>query len=179
MVRMQMSSLPWSTVANELHGGVKIGPIVREARKSDTLMIVKNNIQLALETEGMSLEEGVALKGVETVLSSSDRGFYLIVEDNERMIGQCLITREWSDWRNGYFWWVQSVYVYKDWRGKGIFSSIFEKIRSMARERIDIVGLRLYVDRENASAREVYQRLGMKESRYVMYDMDLLDPESD
>jgi GNAT superfamily N-acetyltransferase len=166
-------------VINEPYGGVKIGPIVREAHKSDTPIIAKNNIQLALETEGMHLEERAAIKGVETVLSNSDRGFYLIVEDNGQMIGQCLITREWSDWRNGYFWWVQSVYVGKDWRGKGTFSSIFEKIHSMARERIDVVGLRLYVNRENALAREVYQRLGMKESRYVMYEKDLSDPESD
>ena len=160
-------------------GGVKIGPIVREARKSDAPIIAKNNIQLALETEGMRLEERGALKGVETVLSDSDRGFYLIVENNGQMIGQCLITREWSDWRNGYFWWVQSVYVDKDWRGKGIFSLIFDKIHSMARERIDVVGLRLYVDRENTSARGVYKRLGMNESRYVMYEMDLSGPESD
>jgi GNAT superfamily N-acetyltransferase len=160
-------------------GGVRVRPIVREAHESDALTIAQNNIQLALETEGMLLEKRGALRGVEIVLSDSDRGFYLIVEDNGQMIGQCLITREWSDWRNGYFWWVQSVYVDKDWRGKGIFSSIFDKIESMARERVDIVGLRLYVDRENASAREAYQRLGMNESRYVMYEMDLFDPESD
>lgn len=164
---------------NEPHGGVKFNRIVREARESDALLIARNNIQLALETEGMNLEERAALKGVETVLSDSNRGFYLIVEDNGQLIGQCLITKEWSDWRNGYFWWVQSVYVDKDWRGKGIFSSIFEKIQSMARERIDVVGLRLYVDRENASARGVYIKLGMKESRYIMYEMDLSGPEGD
>lgn len=149
---------------------------MREARESDALSIARNNIQLALETEGKHLEEIGALRGVEIVLSDSNRGFYLIVEDDGKMIGQCLVTREWSDWRNGYFWWVQSVYVDKDWRDKGIFSSIFDEIHSMARERIDVIGLRLYVDQENTSAREVYQKLGMKESRYVMYEMDLCGP---
>lgn len=113
------------------------------------------------------------MKGVEAVLSDPSKGFYLIVEENGRIVGQCLITSEWSDWRNGFFWWIQSVYVDMDLRGKGIFSSIFEKVRKMAGERKDVVGFRLYVDRENASARNVYSRLGIKESRYSMHEMDM------
>ena len=85
-----------------------------------------------------------------------------------------MITYEWSDWRNGTFWWIQSVYVTQEGRGKGVFKSLYEYILSLARSRTDVCGLRLYVEENNTRARQTYERLGMKESHYRMYELDFV-----
>jgi len=142
---------------------------IREASKSDVRAIVHNNLRLALESEGIRLDEQVVRKGVDAVISDPMRGFYLVAEDGGEIVGQCLVTPEWSDWRDGYFWWIQSVYVEKEMRNRGILSMIFERVHELAEKR-GIVGIRLYVDRENMVAISAYERLGMIKSRYLMME---------
>lgn len=144
--------------------------MIREALESDVTRIAMNNIELAFETEEKEIDMETALKGAEAVLRDDRRGFYLLVECEGRTVGQCLITREWSDWRNGTFWWVQSVFVDKEWRKKGVFSYLFGKLMEKA-EGASIIGIRLYVDKGNTSAIQVYESLGLKQTRYSMFEM--------
>lgn len=146
--------------------------IIRDALESDIVQIAMNNIDLALETEGRSIDRDTALRGVEAVLRDEDKGYYLVAEICGKILGQCLVTREWSDWRNGYFWWVQSVFVDSRWRKKGVFSLIFDKLIEKAKESL-IVGIRVYVDRGNTTALEVYRSVGLKQSRYSMLEMEM------
>ena len=101
------------------------------------------------------------------------RGFYLVAETAGQVVGQLLVTAEWSDWRNAYFWWVQSVYVSPDYRRRGVYRALDSHIRAEARRRGDTCGVRLYVERANHVARQAYTNLGMTRSRYDLYEIDL------
>ncbi|MEZ5392586.1 MAG: GNAT family N-acetyltransferase [Bryobacterales bacterium] len=102
------------------------------------------------------------------------KGFYLVAEEEGAVVGQLLITYEWSDWRNGVFWWVQSVYVRPESRGRGVYSTLYEDAVRRAREAGDVCGLRLYVERENRRAQRTYQKLGMRPTVYEMYETDFV-----
>jgi len=125
---------------------------------------------MAQETQAMVLDPEVAHKGAAAALAYPDKGRYYVVEAEGQVVAQTLITTEWSDWRNGRFWWIQSVYVLPEWRGRGIFRLLYEYLQSRARACGDVRGLRLYVHRGNEDARAVYERVGMTESEYVMYE---------
>ena len=131
------------------------------------------NAAMARETEGKALDLGQLRAGVEAVLGDAHRGFYLVAETAGQVLGQLLITDEWSDWRNAYFWWVQSVYVSPDYRRRGVYRALDSHIRDEARQRDDICGVRLYVERANNVARQAYTSLGMTRSRYDLYEIDL------
>jgi GNAT superfamily N-acetyltransferase len=146
--------------------------LVRRAQPADMEIIAGNNRATAWETEERELDPAVARRGVEAVLNDPSKGFYLVAEDAGGIVGQCMVTLEWSDWRCGFFWWIQSVYVRKDCRHRGVFSRIYRTVEETARAQEDVVGLRLYVDADNHAAWRAYRSVGMHEARYVMFELD-------
>jgi GNAT superfamily N-acetyltransferase len=146
-------------------------PLVREARPGDRASIVEFNARLARETEGKALDQAVLDRGVGAALTDPDRLRYWVAEaSGETIVGQAAITREWSDWRNGWIWWFQSVYVHPDARGLGIFRSLYQTIRAAALASPGVIGLRLYVEDENLTAQRTYQSLGMRPGGYQVFE---------
>jgi len=143
---------------------------IRKARGEDAASLVLFNRAMALETEGIRLDEETLTAGVHAVLSTADRGFYVVAEEDGEVAGGLLVTREWSDWRNAWFWWIQSVYVVPQARGKGIYRELSAFVWALAVEVGDVCGIRLYVEKENRTAQTVYRRLGMHETDYLMYE---------
>ena len=137
-------------------------------------MVARFNAAMGRETEGIVLDRRRLGRGVRSILRDSAKGFYLVAELNARIVGQMMITREWSDWRNGYFWWIQSVYVLPSQRKRGVYRALHEHAISAGRKREDICGIRLYVDWENTRAKKVYRKLGMRRSNYEMYEEDFV-----
>ena len=143
---------------------------VRRATPRDMDVLVAHNCAMAHETEGKELDRDVVTRGVLGLFERPAHGFYLVAERAGRVAGSLMVTSEWSDWRDGFFWWVQSVYVDAAHRRRGIYRSLYDEVRTEAREADDVCGLRLYVERENAAARSVYARLGMDETSYRLYE---------
>lgn len=143
---------------------------IRFAVPADGDVIAARNCEMAYETEGRELDPETAMKGALALLEDSAKGWYLVAEYGGTVVGQCMITREWSDWRNGHYWWIQSVYIVPECRRTGVFSALYAWISGEAHRRPDVVGLRLYVEEENTSAREAYCSLGMEHTPYVMYE---------
>jgi len=143
---------------------------IRKATQDDANIIVRFNSEMAHETESIVLSQQKLNKGVIAVFEDSTKGFYIVAECDGVVVGQAMITYEWSDWRNAIIWWIQSVYVLPDYRKAGVFRSIFEQIKSLAQES-NACGLRLYVDESNTIAKKAYKNLGMKESHYDLYEM--------
>jgi GNAT superfamily N-acetyltransferase len=144
--------------------------IVRRARIDDVNDIVRFNMEMAYETEGITLSNEKLTDGVKAVFGDDKKGFYIIAECDDKVVGQAMITYEWSDWRNAIFWWIQSVYVIPEYRKAGVFKAIWTEIKSMA-ESSNVCGLRLYVERNNSVAKSVYLILGMEESHYDFFEM--------
>ena len=150
---------------------------IRPATAADLSVIVEFNANLALETEGKTLPPQTLRRGVALALDDRDRLTYWVVEAPDlinpgqtRVVGQAAVTREWSDWRAGYIWWFQSVYVHPDYRNQGVFRLLYANVRTIARSTPDVIGLRLYVEVSNAQAQRVYQSLGMKPGGYDVYE---------
>jgi GNAT superfamily N-acetyltransferase len=139
--------------------------LVRPARTDDAAVIAAFNVALAKETEDVALAPEVIGPGVEAALGDPARSLYFVAEEEGRVVGQTMVTYEWSDWRNGFLWWIQSVYVAPVAREKGVFKALHARVVEEAR-RAKAVGIRLYVFDENRRAQEVYRRLGMKDGRY-------------
>ena len=145
-------------------------PIIRKAVTQDIKTIVGFNQDMALETESITLDEGKLVSGVKGVFEDPERGFYIVCEI-EGIVRACLmITCEWSDWRNGTFWWIQSVFVHKKYRNQGLYRLMYEFIKTQIDSDDQTVGVRLYVDEDNAMAQNVYMRLGMKKSNYQLFE---------
>ncbi len=149
---------------------------IRQAILNDVPTVVEFNAALALETEGKQLEPSRLQQGVKAVLDNPEHGFYLIAEDvhSGKVIGQLLITYEWSDWRNGVFWWIQSVYVHEEWRRRGVFRNLYQSVMEEARNKKTVAGVRLYVEKENRLAQQVYQELGLLLAGYHVYELDFV-----
>ena len=145
--------------------------LIREALPSDLPTIVEYNRLLALETESKTLDSDVLALGVSHAIADPDRIRYWVATPNESAlpVGQAAITREWSDWRNGWIWWFQSVYVAGPYRRHGVFRALYRHIHGAARARLDVIGLRLYVEDANLRAQETYRALGMKPGGYSVY----------
>ncbi|MFI5181354.1 MAG: GNAT family N-acetyltransferase [Thermoanaerobaculia bacterium] len=143
---------------------------IRRASPADTETIAVFNEAMARETEGKTLDPMTIRAGVAALLARPDLGFYLVADEDGALAGQLMITFEWSDWRDGLFWWIQSVYVRKQRRGKGVYRALHTRVREMAREAGGVCGLRLYVERENAAAMETYRRMGMHETHYRLFE---------
>jgi GNAT superfamily N-acetyltransferase len=143
---------------------------IRRAESGDAGSLVDFNQKMALETEGKRLDEAVLSAGVRAVFSDSNKGFYVVAEDEGSIVGGLLVTFEWSDWRNKWFWWIQSVYIVPEARGKSVYSWLYDFVKTEAAKRGDVCGFRLYVERENVHAIKVYEKLGMKNSIYYMFE---------
>ena len=150
---------------------------IRLARKNDVDSLVEFNQAMALETEGKSLDSDVLRPGVAAVFDDPGKGFYVVADDNGTIAGGLLVTFEWSDWRNGWFWWIQSVYIRPEHRGKAIYSRLYDFVKALAEERRDICGFRLYVEKENEHALRVYEKVGMAKTYYLMYEEEKRKPE--
>ena len=147
---------------------------VRRATKQDLDVLVEFNAAMALETEDKSLDLDLLRQGVSAVLEGDGLGFYVLAELSGQAVGQLLITTEWSDWRNGDFWWIQSVYVHADYRRQGVYRTLHNHVLAEARLRPDVCGLRLYVDRDNQRAQSVYTSLEMRQARYDLWEIDFV-----
>ena len=143
---------------------------IRRALPEDTGKIAEFNANMALETEGIELVPEVILAGARALQENAGLGFYLVAESDKKIIGSLMVTTEWSDWRNGQFWWIQSVYVIPDFRRKGVYSGLYAKVKELADENPNVCGFRLYVEKNNTNAQSTYQRLGMEETEYLMYE---------
>ncbi len=143
---------------------------IRTANFEDVGSLVEFNQAMALETEGKRLETSVLQSGVEAVLNNEKKGFYVVAEDENKIIGGLMVTFEWSDWRNSWFWWIQSVYILPEARGRKIYSRLYDFVKEKAVKRDDVCGFRLYVEKENVNAQKVYEKVGMEVSHYLMYE---------
>jgi GNAT superfamily N-acetyltransferase len=143
---------------------------IRPADPADAPVIVEFNRLLALETEGKVLDIATLSRGVAACLADPMKGLYYLAETKGEAIGQIGLTYEFSDWRDGWFWWIQSVYVAKEFRRQGVFRRLYDHVHQAARSDATAVGLRLYVERSNHIAKQTYLRLGMRESEYELLD---------
>lgn len=143
---------------------------IRIADANDVGSLVEFNQAMAYETEGKTLDSSVLGSGVRAVFDDARKGFYVVCESEDRIIGGLMITYEWSDWRNGWFWWIQSVYVLPEFRGQGVYKRLYGFVRDAASKRGDVCGFRLYVEKENVVAQTSYENLGMERTYYLMYE---------
>ena len=145
---------------------------IRRATPADEGVLVAFNAALAWETEHKRLRPDVLTAGVRAVFADAARGFYtLALDETGAAVGQMMVTFEWSDWRNGWFWWVQSVYVREDARRRGVFRALYKEVERQAAADPGVIGLRLYVERENARAQTTYRALGMTDTTYGMMEV--------
>ena len=146
--------------------------IVRKAHAGDSQVIADYNTRLARESEVKCLESNTIAAGVRTVLSRPEYGQYFLAEREDEIVGQVLITHEWSDWRNGLFWLFQSVYVPVEYRRSGVFSELYRHITELAKESSEVCGVRLYVEGENTPAQRTYRALGMNHTNYQVMEVE-------
>ena len=144
---------------------------IREAEKYDIPVIAKFNQALAKETEDIKIDYETLVSGISNALNREECHYFL-AELNGKVVGQIMITYEWSDWRNGIMWWIQSVFVSPEYRGKGIFRSIFYHVEQLAKKHPDVKTLRLYVMKNNLPGKSTYEALGMTNSGYVVYEKE-------
>jgi len=151
---------------------------VRPAHVGDLDTLVDFSLAMALETEGRQLDRARLRRGTQAIFDEPTRGFYLVAEvpDQPRstVIGQLMVTFEWSDWRNAAFWWIQSVYVHPDWRRQGVYRAMHHHVLSEAKGRKDVCGVRLYVEKSNQGAQTAYQRVGLAPSPYQVFEEDFV-----
>jgi GNAT superfamily N-acetyltransferase len=150
---------------------------IRTATPDDAGAIADHSRAMAQETEDLRLDPARVLAGTRRLIAQPERGFYLLVEREKTIIAQLMITHEWSDWRDGDFWWIQSVYVRPEHRRQGVFRALFAQLLTRARREPRVCGLRLYAHRSNGSAHEVYRSLGLAETHYLMFETDWSEAE--
>jgi L-amino acid N-acyltransferase YncA len=143
---------------------------VREATEKDIPSIIDFQLKMALETENLTLDISALTQGVKRLFRDSTKGRYYVAVENEEVIGCLMTTYEWSDWRCGTVIWIQSVYINDPHRGKGVYKKLYLHIQQMIEADPDICGIRLYVDKTNLAAKEVYTRLGMNGDHYQAYE---------
>lgn len=145
---------------------------IRQATPADAEAIALFNEAMALETESRRLDARTIRDGVRAALLDPARGVYFLAESAETIVGQLLVTREWSDWRSGWFWWIQSVFVASTHRKAGVYRCLHESVKRAAQDAGDVCGLRLYVDADNVRAQAVYLRMGMTRTHYQLFEDD-------
>jgi ribosomal protein S18 acetylase RimI-like enzyme len=143
---------------------------IRQAIHGDADILARFNVELAKESENLVLDPAVVKAGVGALLRDPAKGIYFVAEAGGAVIGQLLITHEWSDWRNGDFWWLQSVYVRSDFRRRGVFQALFDHVLASAKRQGDVAGIRLYVEKHNDPALKTYHRLGLEETHYLVLE---------
>lgn len=144
---------------------------IRQAIPIDRDVIVDFNLRLAWESEGKKLSEETLNSGVAAGLADANKALYFLAENEAGAIaGQIMVTFEWSDWRNGWIWWIQSVYVPAEFRRQGVFRALFHHVKETAEKSPNVIGLRLYVDNDNHSAQRTYYQMGMEKSNYFVIE---------
>jgi GNAT superfamily N-acetyltransferase len=143
---------------------------IRPPTVSDAAIIADFNARLAWETEGKRLDPPTALRGVHAQLADPMKGWYLLACAGDDVVGQLAVTFEWSDWKNGWFWWIQSVYVRADARGRGVFKALYQDVVSRAKAAGDVTAIRLYVERDNDKGQSTYRAVGMEKTSYEVYE---------
>ena len=143
---------------------------IRRGTAADAEVIVELNCRLAEESEGKALDPAVVSRGVAAAMTDPNKGPYFLAEEDGRVVGQMQITFEWSDWRNGWIWWIQGVYVRADARRRGVFRSLYQHVLEAAQRDPEVIALRLYVERDNRHAQETYQNLGMAWTSYLVME---------
>ena len=142
----------------------------RQATPSDVTVIVDFQLAMALETEELELDREVCSAGVQAVFDDPSRGRYFLAESADTVVASLMITYEWSDWRNGNVWWIQSVFVRPSFRGQRVYAGLYGHIQRLVQSDENVRGIRLYVDRRNVSAQKVYTRLGMNGEHYQVFE---------
>jgi GNAT superfamily N-acetyltransferase len=145
--------------------------VIRPAGADDIGTLADFNVALCLETEGRELDHATVVEGVRRFVSEPARGRYFVALIGGEVAGQTAHTFEWSDWRNGEIWWIQSVYVHPCHRGKGVFRALFNQIRELGEQDPECCGIRLYMERDNVTARQSYQSLGFSETGYEVLEL--------
>ncbi len=144
--------------------------IIRRALSQDVVELAEFNTSTARETEGIELIPEVAAAGVGAMIDNPQMGFYLVVELDNSIQASLMVTTEWSDWRNGMFWWIQSVYVRPAYRRQGLYRELYARVKELAEQEPSVCGFRLYVEGDNVNAQKAYQLLGMSETDYKLYE---------
>lgn len=143
---------------------------VRPARAEEASVLVDFQLRMAAETEDLGLDPATLTGGVAAVFADSTRGRYWVATRSGQIVGGLLVTNEWSDWRNGTVWWIQSVFVEPEWRGRGVYRALYEDLRARVESDSELKGIRLYVDLGNHGAQRAYERLGMSREHYHLYE---------
>lgn len=144
--------------------------VVRALEARDVAAVASFNLAMAAETEQLTLSLPVVIRGINEMLSDTSKGFYRVAETPSGLVGQIMVTTEWSDWRCGYWWWLQSVYVVPAFRRRGVFRQLHQAVVKEAEARPDVHGLRLYVERGNLRAQQTYEALGMRQAHYFVFE---------
>jgi ribosomal protein S18 acetylase RimI-like enzyme len=150
--------------------------IIRRATSQDARELTEFNINMARETEGMELKPEVIGAGVRAMIENPQMGFYLVVELDNGIQASLMVTTEWSDWRDGLFWWIQSVYVRPEHRRRGVYRALYRFVHDLAGKRPEVCGFRLYVEQDNRRAQKTYRSLGMNRTRYLVYEASTREP---
>jgi ribosomal protein S18 acetylase RimI-like enzyme len=143
--------------------------VIRKGRIEDAEILAKFNQFMALETENKKLDYDTVFRGVNNLIKNPQYGCYFIAEKN-KILGSLMITTEWSDWCNGLFWWIQSVYVHPEYRRQGVYRKLYRFVKERAKKESNVCGLRLYVEKDNLVAQKSYEALGMKETSYKIFE---------
>ena len=146
--------------------------VIVRGEASDIDSIVQFQTDMAMESEGYTLDKEKVTKGVTAAMLDDSKGIYWVAKYEGRTIGSLMITREWSDWNNVWYWWIHSVYVTKEYRKQGVYKAMYQKVKDAAKEN-NVSQIRLYADKTNLSAQKAYQSLGMHKSHYLMFEEDL------
>ena len=144
--------------------------VIRDATPADHSLIVDFNARLADETEGKILNRSLLTPGVSAILADRDKGRYWIAMVDGEAAGQIMVTYEWSDWRNGMLWWIQSVYIRSEFRRRGVFSALYGHVESLVKADPAACGIRLYVEKSNLRAQDTYRNLGFTEPGYLVME---------
>lgn len=143
---------------------------ITPANEQDLSYMVDFQLKMALETEELKLEKSVLEAGIASALKDSSKALYFIARKGDKPVGMLMITTEWSDWRNGWVWWIQSVYVIPEMRKEGVFGALYSYVKQLVISRKDVMGIRLYVDKRNSKAQRVYEAVGMTGEHYATYE---------
>ena len=143
---------------------------VEPANAGDVETLVEFNVAMAAESEDKGLDPAVLRNGIQAVLEDANHGLYLVARSNGQTLGTLMVTFEWSDWRNGRFWWIQSVFVEASQRRRGVYRALHDHVRELAKRDVTSCGIRLYVERDNAGAQATYDAMGMHETAYRLYE---------
>jgi GNAT superfamily N-acetyltransferase len=154
------------TAAAPLPAGLSI----RQGGAADAAAISRFNQAMALETEHKRLVPALVDAGVRRLIAQPSLGFYVVAAEGERIVACLMVTQEWSDWRNGLFWWIQSVFVEEKWRKKGVYRALYQFVRELAQADGNVCGFRLYVEKDNAVAQQTYAALGMEKTDYLIFE---------